>query len=158
MRIEYLADRVELIPELARLHFAEWGYLRPSETLEGRTERLRRCVGRQSIPTVLIALSDDELCGSAMLVEHDMDSRPSLTPWLAGMVVAPTLRRRGIGSALVKRIVSEAQSLGVTSLYLYTPLAEDFYAHHGWSALEHCEYLGARVAVMSRQLSSTQGE
>ena len=40
MRIEYLADRLEFIPELARLHFQEWGYLRPEQTLEARTESL----------------------------------------------------------------------------------------------------------------------
>jgi predicted N-acetyltransferase YhbS len=153
MRIEYLADRAEFVPQLACLHFAEWGYLRPDETLEGRTDRLRACLGRNSIPTVVIAVSDDELCGSAMLVAHDMDSRPKLTPWLAGVLVIPGLRRRGIGSALVERITAEARSIGVPTLYLYTPGTEEFYARRGWTLLEHCEHRGARVAVMSKRLA-----
>ena len=55
MRIEYLADRKEFIPELARLHFQEWGYLRPEQTLEARIESLRACCGHRRIPTVMVA-------------------------------------------------------------------------------------------------------
>ena len=48
--------------------------------------------------------SEPVLLGSAMLIAHDMDTRPQWTPWLAGMVVAPEFRGRGIGAALVERV------------------------------------------------------
>jgi GNAT superfamily N-acetyltransferase len=151
MRIEYLADHRALVPELARLHFSQWGHLHPDETIEDRTRRLRGSCGRSAVPTVLVALAGPELRGSAMLIAHDMDSRPELTPWLAGVYVLPEHRRRGYGSALVDRVVSEAAALGVPELYLYTPDADDFYSRLGWSVLEHCEYLGMQVVVMSRR-------
>ena len=80
-----MADHPELVPELARLHFTEWSYLRPDETLERRTQRLFNCCGRKAIPTVCVALDGEELCGSAMLVDRDMEALPELSPWLAGV-------------------------------------------------------------------------
>ncbi len=154
MHIDYLINHELLIPELARMHFAEWSYLRPEETLEGRTARLRSCCGHHSIPTVVVALSGSTLCGSAMLVQHDMVTRPDLTPWLAGVYVAPAYRNRGCGSELVGRIEEEAASVGVASLYLYTTSAESFYARRGWTVLERCEYLGESVSIMAKRLTA----
>jgi len=152
MRIEYLADHPDLVGELVRLHFEQWGHLRPDESLEQRTGRLEACLGRGGVPSVLVALEDGALCGSAMLVANDMATRPELTPWLAGVYVVEDHRGRGIGSALVRRVESEAAKRGVARLYLYTPDAMGFYERLGWAVDERCEYLGNEVAVMSRRL------
>ena len=149
MQIEYLADHPSLIPQLARLNFEQWGYLRPGETLEHRTRRLETCCGRGGVPSVVVGLEDGDLLGAAMLIAHDMDTRPELTPWLAGVYVVAAYRGRGYGSALVRWIESEARSLGVERLHLYTPDAMDFYTRLGWTVDEYCEYLGQTVAVMS---------
>jgi GNAT superfamily N-acetyltransferase len=152
MHIDYLADHPQLIPQLAAHHFAQWGYLRPGETLEQRTSRLETACGRDAIPSVLVALEGGTLCGSAMLIAHDMDSRRDLTPWLAGVYVVAACRGRGLATALVRRVEQEATALGVRRLYLYTPSAEDFYTRLGWGLAERCEYLGQQVAVMSKEL------
>ncbi|HVB84220.1 MAG TPA: hypothetical protein VND63_05020 [Rhodanobacteraceae bacterium] len=81
MRIGYLADHPGFVDELAALHFAEWSWLRPNETLAERTHRLRLCCGRGGVPTVLVAVAGENVCGSAMLVAHDMETRPDLSPW-----------------------------------------------------------------------------
>ena len=153
MQIEYRADYPAHILELARLHFEEWSYLCPGESLEGRTARLSGSCGRNAIPSVVVLLEDGELLGSAMLLAHDMDSRPQLTPWLAGVFVKPQCRGKGIGSALVRRIEAEARSLGVSTLYLYTPNAESLYERLGWSVTERCEYRNNNVVVMSKKLA-----
>lgn len=150
MQIEYLADHPLLIPELVRLHFEQWGHLRPDETLEHRTRRLEACCGRSGVPMVFVAIEGGALCGSAMLVAHDMDTRPDLTPWLAGVYVVDAYRGHGYGSALTQRVESEASALGVERLYLYTPDAEGFYSRVGWALDHRCEYLGQEVAVMSK--------
>jgi GNAT superfamily N-acetyltransferase len=154
MRIAYLADHPALIPTLSDLHFEQWGYLHPGEPLAERTRRLEACCGRGGIPSAVVALEGEELLGSAMLVEHDMDTRPGLTPWLAGLYVVAGHRGLGHGAALVRRIEREAAAVGIERLYLYTPDAMDFYAMLGWVAMEGCEYLGQRVTVMSRRLAS----
>jgi len=149
MHIDFLADHPEFISTLARWHYEEWAYLRPGDSFENRVTRLRATCGRGEIPTVFVAISDGRLLGSAMLIAHDMDTRMELTPWLAGVFVAPDYRRRGIGSALVERVIGCAATLGVRRLYLYTPGAEQMYLRLGWSAIERTNYRGADVAVMS---------
>jgi GNAT superfamily N-acetyltransferase len=152
MEFVYLADHRHLLPELAQLHFSEWSYLRPTESLDERTARLAKCCGRREIPTVVVALEEGALLGSAMLVAHDMDARPDLTPWLAGVYVVTSQRRRGVGSRLSERIASEARALGATDMYLYTPTMEAFYAKRGWRVIDRCEYLDVPVTVMRQPL------
>jgi GNAT superfamily N-acetyltransferase len=149
MQVGYLADHPEFIPTLAHWHHREWAYLRPGDSVEARIERLRRCCGHREIPTVVIAFADGALFGSAMLVAHDMDTRMELSPWLAGVFVAPERRRCGIGAALVRRVIDDATTLGVRRLHLYTPSTEQFYSRLGWSLLERTSYRGTDVVVMS---------
>ena len=154
MQISYLADHPEFIPAVARWHHGEWSYLRPGDTLEARIVRLRDSCGHRQIPTVVIALEGKAALGSAMLIDHDMDTRMELTPWLAGVFVAPDYRGRGIGVALVERIVEEARALAIQRLNLYTPSAEQFYARRGWLLQERTNYRGADVTVMSLDLGA----
>jgi len=149
MQIDYLADHQGFIPTLAQWHHRAWAYLRPGDSVEARITRLRECCGHREIPTVVIAFTERTLAGSAMLVEHDMDTRMDLSPWLAGVFVAPVQRRHGVGAALVQRVIEDATALGVQRLYLYTPSTEHFYSRLGWSLVERTSYRGADVAVMS---------
>lgn len=152
VQIEYLADRPEYLSTLAAWHRREWGHLRPEESVEARTAKLRAWSGHRQIPTVFIATTEDTLFGSAMLVAHDMDTRMHWTPWLAGVVVAPEHRRQGIGACLAEYAAAEAGALGFRTLYLYTFSTERFYARLGWEPIERDSYLGAAVTIMSRHL------
>ena len=87
-----------------------------------------------------VAVDGDEPVGCASLIEHDMLTRPELSPWLAGVFVPREHRRRGIGAALVERVVAEARSLGVPRLYLYTPGSGTLYLRLGWSVVERTFY------------------
>ena len=152
MEIVYLADHLEFLPMVAHWHHQEWAYLRAGDTLEARMERLRNECGHSEIPTTVVAIDDGAVLGSAMLIEHDMDSRLDLSPWLASVFVAPERRRQGIGAALVRRIIEEARVLGERRLYLYTSDAEEFYARKGWRLIERTPYKGKDVSVMSYDL------
>ena len=149
MQIGYLADHLGFIPTLAQWHHQEWAYLRPGDSLEARTVRLRECCGHREIPTVVVAFTNHTLLGSAMLISHDMDTRLELSPWLAGVFVALEHRRRGIGVALVRRVIDDATALGVRRLYLYTPNKEHYYARLGWVLVERTSYRRTDVTVMS---------
>ena len=125
---------------LARWHHAEWGHLRPGETAADRAARVERECGHCQIPTTFIASAGSQLLGSASLIEHDMTTRLDLSPWLSGVFVAPEQRRRGIGAALVKRVIQEARVLGIPRLYLYTPGSGALYLRLGWSVVERTVY------------------
>ena len=92
MQVDYLVDHDEFIPTVARWHHDEWAYLRPGDSVEVRITRLQECCGNRAIPTVVIAFTGSTLLGSAMLIPHDMDTRMELSPWLAGVFVAPNHR------------------------------------------------------------------
>jgi N-acetylglutamate synthase-like GNAT family acetyltransferase len=96
----------------------------------------------------------DQPAGFASLLEHDMETRMELSPWLASVLVAAAYRGQGIGSALSERVVEEARNLGVSELYLFTFDREDFYARMGWVLREQTKYLGGQVSVMVRRLAA----
>lgn len=152
MQIEYLADHPQHVEALARLHFAEWGDLNPGQTLAMRIASTRKACGRGGVPSTVVALDGGVLVGSAALVERDMHDRPDLTPWLAGVYVRPEYRRRGVASALVRRVEADAAAAGIHVLYLYTPDADGLYARLGWSELERRRYRNIDAIIMTKQL------
>ncbi len=154
MKIEYLADRSDYLETLARWHDEEWHHLNPGDTIEKRQARMRGHLAKRQIPTTFVAFEGDTLLGSACLLADDMHQYRDLTPWLASVFVAAEHRGGGVGSALVGRVVEEAQALGVETLYLYTPDRERFYARMGWSVLERTEYMGVKVVIMSIELAA----
>jgi GNAT superfamily N-acetyltransferase len=149
MRIEYLSDHSGALPQLAEWQHAEWGHFRPGDTLEKRTTRLWGYANGDRIPLTVVALEGDEVLGSASLIEHDMETRMELTPWLAGVFVGPEFRRRGIGATLVRRVMAEAARLKVPVLYLYTVHSEKFYAALGWTFQERTSYREQSVVIMT---------
>ena len=145
--IDYLAENAELIPLLAQWHHAEWP-LASAPLVEDRIELIRNRLGRREMPTTLVAVRDANPLGFVSLVSNNMDSHPELFPWLASLYVPPPLRRQGIGTALVKAILEEAQALPVRHLYLFTPSQNAFYERLGWHVIFHENYHGENVTVM----------
>jgi N-acetylglutamate synthase-like GNAT family acetyltransferase len=94
------------------------------------------------------------LLGSASLVAADLPSREDLSPWLASVYVDPPFRNRGIGGALVKRVVQEAEALGYPTIYLFTPDRAAFYANLGWQTVEQADWNGLPVTVMEMKLNA----
>jgi GNAT superfamily N-acetyltransferase len=157
MEIGYLADHPAFIPTLVRWHHAQWSYLRPGDTIERRTARLKGRLGKNQIPTTFVAYDTTEdgreiVVGSASLLLQDLDTRPDLSPWLASVYVDEEYRRQGIGSALVERAAQEAAALKVKTLYLFTPDRQRFYERLGWYEIERCAFGGSMQVVMARDL------
>ena len=150
MKIEYLADHSERLPEVATLHFKEWPEL--GDSIDAREMRLATCCKREEIPLGVVALDRDILYGFALLVLQDFEIRPNLSPWLAGVFVRPQHRMRGVGSGLVVRIEHEARALGFESLYLYTAHSESLYKRLGWKVVERCLHNNREYAVMAKAL------
>lgn len=96
---------------------------------------LREAGDPDAIPLSRLALVDGVPAGTVNLVEDDDSKRPHLRPWLAALVVAPEFRNRGVGSALVRALKADAVRLGLTELYLGTPIPE-FYERLGATVIE----------------------
>jgi N-acetylglutamate synthase-like GNAT family acetyltransferase len=149
MEFLYLIDRPEFLPTVAAWHHDEWGYIRPGDSVEVRQKRLAEECGHCEIPTTIIAVENGELLGSVSLLEDDMDTHKELSPWLASLFVAAEKRRKGIGAALVQRLIREAAAVNVKRLYLYTPSEERFYSRLGWTVLERTNYAEKPAVIMT---------
>ena len=152
LRLEYLADHVPHLPQLAKWHHAEFGYLNPANTVERYVERLKASLRKSDLPTTFIALRDDKLLGSASLVRQTI-THQHLSPWLSSVYVDPAHRGSGIASALVGRVERAAAEMGSEKIYLFTPSSEKMYAGLGWTLIEYSSHHGLKIAIMSKVLT-----
>jgi len=100
-----------------------------------------------------VLFEDDQPAGTAGLVRTDLETRPDLTPWLAGLFVEPRFRGRGYATALVRRVEAFAQAASVPVLWLYTLSAEPLYSRLSWQRVGIEQERGHEVVLMQRLLS-----
>jgi ribosomal-protein-alanine N-acetyltransferase len=159
LRIEPLSDHVDLIPQIARWHFEQWGELTGFASLALYENHLRASVQGDSLPLVLVASTESGLAGSVSLVACDMQSRAELTPWLAQLFVKPGARSLGIGEALVRAAAAHCATMGFPMLYLYTSgTLPAFYSRLGWTVREVTDYLGKQRTVMELYVKGLGGD
>lgn len=151
MKIEPLRYHMNLIGEIATLHQAEWVHFDSDFTVETRVAALTNVAGHEKIPSIFVAIENSEFCGSAALVEQDMDNHPELSPWLAAVFVKEAWRGRGVAKSLVQYCEREAKNSGIRKLYLFTEFASKLYSSLGWKTIESCLYKGVEVDVMCRE-------
>lgn len=148
VKIEHLAENIDAVSTLASWIIKEWGHLLPEANFDTLVSELKQRTTVHRIPETFVALVDGRVIGTASIVEHDMLTRKELSPWLAAVFVVPEYRNRGIGSKLVRRVMQEAEILGLNKLYLFTPDRMRFYSCLGWNILESTEYRGEKVIIM----------
>ena len=139
---------VDAVARLRVAAFFEGSARTPDEDADG----LRLLLTDSGFEKALVVRIDDIPVGTCLLVRHELESAHELTPWLAGLVVDPDHRNKGIGRALVAAIEAHAASIGVEKLYLYTWQARDFYAGLGWAVVDLFEQDGHPMLLMAREL------
>jgi GNAT superfamily N-acetyltransferase len=150
-----LAERPELVPTVGRWHWDLWGAEDPAGSLESWTARVARWANHDAIPMIFIALAGETAVGSVSLVIHDLPERRDLWdlwPWLSGLYVVPGYRGSGVGRALVARVETQARSMGVVRLYLYTAQARGLYEQLGWDPIGDDVAADADVTIMAKRV------
>lgn len=155
MRYEVISTGMR--PELAdvtgrwrwQAFFAKHGRSLDS-VLDGEREVARE---GSALPRVLVLLADGQPVGMATLAAQDLDERPDLGPWLAGVYVVPEARGQGHATRLVGAIEDLASAAAIPQLWLYTRTAESLYRRCGWQPAEHFTKGEATYALMRRELS-----
>lgn len=154
MNFEFLADRQDAIPIVARWYFEEWGHKVPGNSIEQTIERISGKLNRDKAPLHILAIEDEKILGVAQLKLHEMDIYPEQEFWLGALFVSPVSRGKGVGSAIANKIATIAEGFDVKELYLQTEALDGgLYRHLGWNLIETIVYKDVRVAVMVRQLS-----
>jgi len=154
VRISYLVDYPEYIPQLAQWLFEEWGAILSEKTLEARIKKLKAHMNRDQLPIAWVAHANGHLLGTAALRVHDLQGREELTPWLGGVLVGAQFRRHGIGEALCATVENAAQSRGIQTLYLFTLDKQAWYSRRGWTVLAPCVWHQRPGDIMSKRLQT----
>lgn len=136
LSIHNLTDRPDLADLCAGWSFAEWGRHIEGRSLEQSRQRYRdTAAGRYEFPRTWVALADEKSVGMISLKMEDHPDRQDLSPWLATLFTLPEYRAQGTGSALCRRLETEAkEACGFSQLHLFTPV-ETFYKRLGWHTI-----------------------
>ena len=122
-------------------------------SLDEVMERERACAAEPGImPTVLVMTENDAPIGMVALCEDDIEGRPELNPWLAGMYIAPEHRGTGNARRLVAELEAFARANGIARLSLYTAVAVGLYLKCGWHPVETFDKDGLIYTIMQKAL------
>ena len=149
-----IAERPDLVPMVAQWLWDEW-HLDAGDLFEAIRDAVAASVSPSGPPQTFVLLVDNRPVGTASLVAHDLDERPNLTPWLAGVLVIPEARGRGHVIHLIQAVEEACRSAGVGTVWLHTTDAERVYARAGWHTVEAIQRRGrSLVTLMRRDLTS----
>lgn len=153
--IAHLLEHPHLVPVLAEQFIEEW---RPWYGPDGDGDAeadLLACDSRDALPVCLIALDEDgNLLGTIAIRETSVGSDVAEGPWLTGLLVAPENRGKGVGTALVAALESEADRLGFKALYTSTDAADGIMRRRGWENIGSSLSLRGEVAVFRKSLGA----
>jgi predicted N-acetyltransferase YhbS len=121
---------------------------------EAEKKSLEAFTSEQNAQVALVAKLDGVLAGTCLLVRSELEPCHPVSPWLAGLYVAPEHRRHGVGGALVAAVEDQARQRANRRLYLYTAGARSYYERLGWSAIDHVDWKGFPTTLMARDLQT----
>jgi arsenate reductase len=118
---------------------ADAGSVRSGPAAPAELDAIRSLLGRLHLPAAdvgrpgqvfIAARSGTELVGCVALERHGDDAL------LRSLAVVPRLQGTGLGKALLRDAVAEAERTGTRALYLLTTTAERFFARAGFRRID----------------------
>jgi len=132
--IDFLSNRPQHLLTVSRWIHDEWTHVTDPD-LQSQVRATQSWLNDDGLPLCLVALEGEQCVGTVSIFTDDLHSRQDLTPWLAALYVDAAHRNRGIGGALIERLLEVARGLGVRRLYLHTETASAYYRRKGWRFL-----------------------
>lgn len=118
-------------------------------------QALRKLATDQSQQAALMATYDGHPAGTCLLVTSEIDPLHDVSPWLAGLYVAPEFRGLGVGRILAGAIEEQARLRGISRIYLYTDDGEvPYYQKLRWNVLDRTDWKGFPTNLMVRVLDT----
>jgi len=156
LTINLLADHSETIPVLKELFESEWEpYYGTTGPGDAETD-IKQSANRTKLPIALVATIDGNVCGTAALKMESVTTYPDYFPWLAGLLVAPTYRRQGIGEQLIIEIEKLAKQLGYKEIYVGTGeksgISEITLDKRNWKFINKSDYFVSEASVYKKSL------
>lgn len=129
-----IARRPDLLPVVAEWLWREF-WQHSGHSLEQTQAIYAECCAEIGPPQTFVLLADGTPVGTATLARRDLEGRPDLTPWLAGVFVAPDARGRGYVRHLLAAFDDACRAASITAAWLYTSTAEQVYLRNGWQVV-----------------------
>ncbi len=145
---QHISKRHDLVSIIAHWFQNEWAAYDPECTVASRAAELYAKKDPKALPLTVVATDQNELLGTYSLDLTDLAIRPNLSPWLASVFVNPGYRNQGIGTLLVQHAVRHAQSLGISTLFLFTAHHASWYAYMSLQSLEEVSFQGEILTIM----------
>ena len=154
IRIEMLADHLDLVDVVVAWHWREWSHGHADAVLDDWRARLVARSHRDRVPLTLVAFVDDDPVGCVSLCDDDIDLRyAERGPWLSGMLVIGEARNQGVGRALLREVEVLARRFGASELWLHTGEASAFYERCGWTVVSRKQRLQEDTVMRIELLS-----
>lgn len=151
IEIKSLDARPDLLPVTAHWR---WDAFFSDAMTQSEVEALEATsLTDQLMPTVLVLLENNVPIGMVAICEDDLENRPDLNPWLAGLFVDPNHRGRGLAKVLIAELENLARSHLIERLTLYTSTAEKLYESLDWHVVETFERDGRVFSIMQKHLN-----
>ena len=153
IKIKLLAEFPNYIPDLAKIWCDTLGKKWSSPPSEAEIQdRFKAHLNTETLPLAYVALDDNKAIGMCCIRMEDGGTRPDLFPWLGGLCVEESYRKRGIGKLLITTAKIKARRMGFKKLYLFTFDGDiaNWYRGNGWTAIadESAIVDGKKVFVM----------
>jgi len=153
MKFEYLKNRIDAVPVVAKWYLDEWGYLMPEETELEVQKTLEKYLNTDKIPLMLLATDHRKILAVAQLKFREMDIYPEKEHWLGGVYVEESIRGKGLASIIISEIIEIAKRLKVEVLHLQTIRPDGgLYSKLGWEPYENVNYKNKEVLVMEKKI------
>ena len=156
IRITYLKDHPEAIPDLARIWHEVLGSIwRPNISIECFEKTLNANLNNSVLPITYLAFDGVKLVGGVSLLDNYI-IRPHLTPWMGSLVIAPEYQKMGVGGMLVDTVKKKSIELGFEKLYIFVFELSliDYYQQRGFKTIGIDIVSGNKVTVMVLRIYS----
>lgn len=145
-----IRKRPDLLPIVAEWLWREW-WEQKGRTLEQTQAIYGDCIAERGAPQTFVLLEGERPVGTVTLARKDLDERPDLTPWLAGVFVIPDRRGRGYVHHLFTEFERACRAASVEVAWLYTNTAERVYLRAGWERVEVIQRPGKLPIILMRR-------
>lgn len=151
LRVTTIRERPDLLPIVSEWLWREWWEQRGKTCSETAAVYAAGNADRGA-PQTFVLLENERAVGTATMARQDLEERPDLTPWLAGVFVIPDRRGRGYVQHLLAAFERACRTCAVDVAWLYTNTAERLYLGAGWEAVEIIQRPGKRPVTLMRRV------